>query len=348
MSTRPVVRRAFTLIELLVVIAIIAVLIALLLPAVQQAREAARRTQCRNNLKQFGIGLHNYLSTHRKFPKANYFVAGNNGDSTGYRSPGFHTMLLPYVDQGPLYNQINFNVRYDVAPNTTLRLTKVAAFLCPTDLPFPDPSSGPGNNYVGSAGPSLFMIEASPGAGIGNPPGTQIAATDQIGVFNMNKNIETRDITDGTSNVIAMSESIVGDNNNSVVNQQSDLFRPVSFPGGMPNTFATSAQLNTYGTSCRAVTTHYSDTRKFWMNGMPAQTIFNTLNPPNSPNPDCHECSSCSWYDSRGVWTARSRHTGGVHVLLADGATRFVSNNVDFLTWERLGAIGDGNAIGDY
>lgn len=341
-STR---RRAFTLIELLVVIAIIAVLIALLLPAVQQAREAARRSQCKNNLKQFGLAMHNYLDSHRVFPRANFYT---RSDSTGYRSFSAHTMLLPYLDQAPLYNKINFTMRYDQAPNSTLRLNVIPAFLCPSDLAWPNSANGSGNNYVVSGGPSLFMISPTPGGGIGGPPGTQIAETDQIGVFNMRKNIETRDITDGTSNTIAASEGVTGDNNAAAFRLMGDMIRPVAFPGGMPNTFATSAQLDAYGASCRGRTTHYSDPHRFWMNGQPEQTVFNTLNTPNSPNPDCHECTACSWYDSRGVWAARSRHTGGVHTLLTDGSTRFVSDNINNLVWQRLGAIADGNPIGEF
>ncbi|MCB1129315.1 MAG: DUF1559 domain-containing protein, partial [Verrucomicrobiae bacterium] len=124
-------RRGFTLIELLVVIAIIAILIALLLPAVQQAREAARRTECKNKLKQLGLALHNYHDTFRAFPAAFY-----RGTTT---SPGWGwgTMILPYIDQAPLYNQWVMTVSYDNGQNQTARRTKLAAYKCPSDLAYP-------------------------------------------------------------------------------------------------------------------------------------------------------------------------------------------------------------------
>ena len=83
------------------------------------------------------------------------------------------------------------------------------------------------------------------------------------------------------------------------------------------------------------------------MNGIGAQTLFNTLNSPNSPNPDCHPCAGCGWYDSAGVWAARSLHVGGVHTLMADGSVKFVSENTDNLNWQRSGAIADGNTVSE-
>ncbi len=352
-------RLGFTLIELLVVIAIIAILIALLLPAVQQAREAARRTQCRNNLKQLGLALHNYHSTFDKFPCANYF---SSQDSTGYRSSGVLTMLLPYIDQAPVYNQLDFNRRMlDQAPNNTIKNTRLSALLCPSELGWRGAEAG--NNYVFCGGPSLFMISPNPAVGIGGPPGTQIGVNDQIGMFNMRRAINMRDLIDGTSNTIAASEALCGDNNAAtfagmvsanVMQAPADHVRGVAFPAGMTNTFPPQAVLNTYGVSCRAAVTtpsaanHHSSTHREWINGAPGQTIFNTLNNPNSNNPDCHECTNCSWYDSRGVWTARSRHTGGVTTLMGDGAVKFVSDNIDNATWQGAGGIQDGRVLGEF
>jgi prepilin-type N-terminal cleavage/methylation domain-containing protein/prepilin-type processing-associated H-X9-DG protein len=351
-------RFGFTLIELLVVIAIIAILIALLLPAVQQAREAARRTQCRNNLKQLGLALHNYHSTFNFFPCANYYSAQ---DSTGYRSSGVLTMLLPYFDQAPIYNQLNFNNRMnDQAPNNTIKNNKIPGLRCPSERDYP--GTEPGNNYVFSGGPSLFMISPNPAVGIGGPPGTQIGFNDQIGMFNMRRAINFRDVLDGTSNAIAASEALFGDNNanvfSGIVNGKStlptDLVRGIAFPAGMTNTFAPKAVLDSYGVSCiaavaaPAAANHHSSTHREWINGQPGQTIFNTLNNPNSSNPDCHECTNCSWYDSRGVWTARSRHTGGVTVLMGDGAVRFTSDNVDNNIWQGAGGIADGRVLGEF
>jgi len=181
-------------------------------------------------------------------------------------------------------------------------------------------------------------------------PGTPIASTDQIGVCNLFRNVPISDIRDGTSNVIAVSEAIVGDGNSSVFTL-GDVIRGVNMPAGFPNTFATQAQLNTYSSLCLASgspPTHYGITGKNWINGMPGQSFLNTLNPPNSPNVDCMECGGCAWYDARGVINARSRHTGGVHALMADGATRFITNSIDVTTWQRLGAIADRQPLGQF
>jgi prepilin-type N-terminal cleavage/methylation domain-containing protein len=354
-------RYAFTLIELLVVIAIIAILIALLLPAVQQAREAARRTQCRNNLHQIGLGLHNYHSTFNLFPCANFFSVQ---DSTGYRSAGVNAMLLPYIDQAPIYNQLDFNARMlDQAPNNTLKNTRLKNMLCPTDVGWRAQEAG--NNYVFCGGPSLFMLSPNPAVGIGGPPGTQINYGDQNGMFNMRLAISFAMLPDGSSNTIAASEALIGDNNTAwfggtdtptTMILPNDLVRGIAFPAGMPNTFASKALLDAYGASCRnsgvmtapSAANHHSTNHREWINGQPGQTIFNTLNPPNSNNPDCHECTNCSWYDSRGVWTARSRHTGGVTVLMGDGAARFVSENIDFAIWQNAGGIMDGKVLGEF
>ncbi|HVJ66455.1 MAG TPA: DUF1559 domain-containing protein [Caulifigura sp.] len=351
-------RFGFTLIELLVVIAIIAILIALLLPAVQQAREAARRTQCRNNLKQLGLALHNYHSSANRFPCANFT---SWSDGSGYRCAGVIALLLPYFDQAPIYNQLDFNLRMlDQAPNNTLKNTKLEAVKCPSDSPFP--GTEPGVNYVFSAGPSLFMISPS-GGGVGGPPGTQIAFQDQIGMFNMKRSINFRDLKDGTSNCIAASEALVGDNfankfsgqiNATTMRNPTDLVRAVPFSAGITNTFSPKAALDQYGVDCRAAVAapssanHLSTPHREWINGQPAQTIFNTLNNPNSPNPDCHECVNCSWYDSRGVWTARSNHTGGVNTLMGDGSVKFVSENIDNNTWQAAGGIQDGQTVGEF
>ena len=327
-------RRGFTLIELLVVIAIIAVLIALLLPAVQQAREAARRTQCKNNLKQFGLSLHNYEGTHRVFPLVpgpSVTDSGTWGNSA-WRGFSAHLQILPYMDQAPLYNQFNLNamVQDGGANNALATTTRIPAFRCPSDTAT---GVNPGVNYAVSGGPSTWW---------------HVAAGDSVGMFKCQQAVAIAAITDGTSNTIAASEVLIG-SGGGTFNPQRDLVRGQAFPSGMPNSFATQAQLNAYGTQCLAsLGSINQSTRQLWANGIGGQTVFNTLNVPNSPNPDCHPCTGCGWFDSTGVWTARSLHTGGVHALMGDGSARFISSNVDFNTWQRLGSISDGQAIGDF
>ncbi len=328
----------FTLIELLVVIAIIAILVALLLPAVQQAREAARRSSCKNNLKQLGLAMHNYHETHGVFPMGRFKSSLDSGTNGSWAWRGFsaHAMLLPFMEQAPLYDRLDFDYMmwYNNAntDNGTLKNTKIPTFQCPSDLKYPGGS--PGVNYVVSAGPTTWW---------GRP------LSEQHGMFNWNRVISFRDLIDGTSNVIAASEALHGDNTGGAYDPQRDLVRAQAFPSGWTHVFTTRVMLDTYGTQCSAGSAnHHSHEHRDWANGIGGQTVFNTLNTPNSANPDCHPCGGCGWYDSSGVWTARSRHKGGVQVLLGDGAVRFVSENVDFLTWQRLGHISDGNPLGEF
>ena len=329
--------RGFTLIELLVVIAIIAILIALLLPAVQQAREAARRTQCKNNLKQLGLALHNYHDTFNTFPPAHIRTQSAvpaNGALTGWRGFSLHAMLLPYIEQAPLYASIDFNTYFDAtAGNNTARRIPLAAFLCPSDTPFPASVERGNNSYPGCMGPSLGQYV------------TPVGLRD--GVFNFDVNVKMRDIQDGTSNTIAFGEHLIGDNNNATY-RPGDVVRGITW-SGTNLTKPTAAELTTYGTACDGgKANHHSHGGREWAIGMPAQTLFNTFAPPNWKFPTCQPCVGCGWMDSQGAFPARSRHTGGVQVTLADGSSRFVSENVDLATWQNLGSTRGGEVLGEY
>jgi len=207
-------RKGFTLIELLVVIAIIAILIALLLPAVQQAREAARRTQCRNNLKQLGLAMHNYHDVFGLFPPGwigvDTGVTPNVADANGGSGIGWGTMMLPYLDQAVLYNKMNFSVNIIAPGNAVARAAIVQPFRCPSDLgesfwDITDMQGGggtvlatlPTSNYVGSAG--SVEIDSC----IALPSGQQCT---RDGAFFHNSSIHIRDITDGTSNTFLAGE----------------------------------------------------------------------------------------------------------------------------------------------
>lgn len=209
-------RRGFTLIELLVVIAIIAVLIALLLPAVQQAREAARRTQCKNNLKQLGLALHNYHDIFNVFPSGWIGVQGGiQTAQAGINGAGWGAMLLPQLDQSALYNQFNPNVAIENPLNDTFRLQTLAVFRCPSD-PQPerfkiDADGSPGTticelaiaNYIGSFGTdSVDGCENAPGLAPVRANGQ--CASD--GVFYHNSSVKLRDVFDGTSNTFLAGE----------------------------------------------------------------------------------------------------------------------------------------------
>ena len=331
-------RRGFTLIELLVVIAIIAVLIALLLPAVQQARESARRTQCKNNLKQLGLALHNYHDSFTTFPPFHIRTTDTTAaipNNTGWRGYSAMSMLLPYIDQAPLYNQINTNCEWDNASNTNARRTKIAGFRCPSDSPFPGSADVGNTNYAGAEGPSTGW--------------TSIGVGQRDGVFAYDIIVRMSDIRDGTSNTISFSEQLIGDNNNAAYTV-GDVVRGIAWAGSTRYK-PTMSDLQTYGDSCNttaALANHHSHNGREWIVGLHAQTVFNTAAPPNWKLPTCQECTGCGWMDSAGIFPARSRHTGGVHVQMADGSVKFVSDNVDLTVWQNAGSIKGGEPSGDF
>ncbi len=214
-------RRAFTLIELLVVIAIIAVLIALLLPAVQAAREAARRSQCVNNLKQIGLALHNYHDVNGTFPMG----AGSGMYSLGsYNSKhnwSIHAAILPQLGQTPIYNSINFNWGTADAPtqiptypiNSTAIQTQINTFLCPSDPngTAQEASYGDANNdYFGSVGATTDTLGyQTNGKGFGTGAAS-LATVPFSGLFGFQMSKSIANVTDGTSNSVAFAESTVG------------------------------------------------------------------------------------------------------------------------------------------
>ena len=184
-------RRAFTHVELLVVIANIGILVGLLLPAVQAAREAARRMQCSNNLKQLGLALHNYELAHRKLP----FCSGGTGTSYSALS-----LLLPYMEQGNLHQRINFSLASSDVLNDVPRLTEVVGFRCPSDQENTRPSAGGAVNYYPNKGTTTLWQDAN-----GN------------GIFFRNSGVGFRDILDGTSNTAGFSERLLTDGSNAIV-----------------------------------------------------------------------------------------------------------------------------------
>ena len=273
-------KRGFTLIELLVVIAIIAILIALLLPAVQQAREAARRTQCKNNLKQIGLALHNYHDAHNMFPRLAFGKANSGNPSWGdlpWEGFGPHTMILPYMDQAPAYNRLNFNVSMSVSPNVEVSQMALAAFVCPSDSPWEPGDStwtgGRGNNYVFCTGPNFVY---------GVPLGVQ------RGFVNLDRNVRMGSLTDGSSNVVATAERCHGDSNSGRFIIEGDAVQLGH--GGLGaiagNEFMDQNALRTQINSLCPVPTgaggHYSSIGETWMRPANGWTMFGTMSTPNS------------------------------------------------------------------
>lgn len=342
------IRSGFTLIELLVVIAIIAVLIALLLPAVQQARESARRTQCKNNLKQFGLALHNYHDTYNLLP----------GFSTGSGTPaanGFRTRLsgivalLPYIDQAPLYTQI---MNDGLVPWTGggYWSQKLAANVCPTDAGVSAPGGGTfgKRNYVFCAGDGI----STTGDNGGSSTPIIVATRGMFGALSFSG---LSACSDGTSNTLAMAEAVAP--------LASNGFGMVAATTGTATPAACQALYNA-GTRTYPGGGYTGDTSRGyrWGDGAAYFSAFTTAVPPNSAN--CFTGGADHW--NSGFYTASSMHTGGVQVLMMDGAVRFISENIStgnlaasppslsaggqspYGVWGALGSRSGGEVVGDF
>ena len=315
-------RPGFTLIELLVVIAIIAVLIALLLPAVQAAREAARRAQCVNNLKQMGIALHNYHDVNGALPLGRTFQSGT------YKPFSQQARILQFIEQGTIYNTLNFNWGSYDPPNSTATATNVNTFLCPSDVSAPIPAGWAGLNYRANEGTSVAMWYGADDTtnvnnGIVPPPN---------GLFFSSTQVRIADVIDGTSNTAAFSEHVLGDFNQNVATDFSDTFEPGTHPVTSDDAY----------TQCLATAVNnlsqqgYSNVGAPWTYGYHSTTSYWHSAPPNA--------RSCMFPPSRISTTANSRHSGGVNVGLADGSVKFIKSSVDLTAWRALGTR-NGNEV---
>lgn len=321
-------RRGFTLIELLVIIAIIAILISLLLPAVQSAREAARRSQCKNNLKQIGLALQNYHDYAQMFPKANYMVstaAGTFPTTNSYQWEGrsWLFMLFPQMDQAALFKKIPPCLPWADAAYTATRRTRLPTLVCPSDRTFPGADQG-NCSYHASTGPNLGWVGP--------------AASD-VGMFHVNYSVSFKDVRDGSSNTIAAAEGLIGDNNSGVYDI-ADYVRSVPLVAGWTTSTVSPplAEVESYGQACAAgIANHSSAGGRDWLAGTFAFDIYNTIAPPNWKYPSCSDCPSCGYADDTGVNPSRSYHQGGTHHLMGDGAVRILSNTIDFKLYQGLG-----------
>ncbi len=317
--------RGFTLIELLVVIAIIAVLVALLLPAVQQARAAARRTQCKNNLKQLGLALHNYADTHRMFP-AGHLDTGTTGKAYRHQF-SWMTYLLPYIDQENVYQLIDFrkigpsnsqpNPNGSVPNNPAFEpagKVDVAVFICPSDPTGRVDSKWAPTNYLGNQGTHC-----------------RCRGLKCNGIFGHNTWTRLSQIIDGTSNTIAIGETLKGDLNPSTL---QDNYIYARRGGGVG---ANAENID----SCQSLPPNASDRATIWIGGWPQHNMFSTNRPPNDPRFDCKAPSNgCTNF------AARSAHPGGAQVLHCDGSVHFVSDSISTQVYQALGTRNGGEAIG--
>ena len=365
-------RAGFTLIELLVVIAIIAVLIALLLPAVQSAREAARRIQCTNNLKQIGLALHNYHSAAGSFPPGSAIngVAAAPGLYASWEpNMSAQAMLLPYIEQSPVYNALNFNfgAEYDLGMNTTSVLTIIAGYLCPSD-PNADKRINT-NSYYACMGTTTDYMFNPPIAGGANWMGTtpSVTFTGSTGLFAQAVSYGVSDCTDGTSNTIAYAEGLMGDSMATSVwgtvrtppskyrgnmvygaDPNDDLNRPHD---AFQNPALVVAILQKCSITFQTTTTNIGDDHGYrWSMGITGYSLFNTIQTPNDalfPFSACRlDGDPFNYPDSGFAYGSSSAHPGGINVGFADGSVKFIKNSINRLTWWSLGTKGNGEIVG--
>lgn len=308
-------RRGFTLIELLVVIAIIAVLIALLLPAVQQAREAARRVQCKNQIKQLGLALHNYHDTHGTFPSGVITDAFPPCQRPNISMAPWSVMVLPFLDEAPRYNAFNlsgtFGGMFTYEDNTTesaRQKMRNPKFECPSD-----PNSNAGNansNYLGIMGGCIdgndagcCLVQGQWGGRYGS----------DNGIFYSNSSVRIRDVGDGTTNTLLLGES-----------------RYLQLAGGIPGWYSTWASGFYRGSDMSS--------------GPQYTTVVAVIEAINSSN------TNPATGDTHSVMNNRlgSYHVGGTHVLMVDGSTQFFSQNMDMTLMRSLARKRDGLPLGSF
>lgn len=314
-------RKGFTLIELLVVIAIIAILIALLLPAVQQAREAARRTQCKNNLKQLGLAMHNYLDAHSRLPLCL--------NSTS-KPISVHAYLLPYLDQSPLYSLIDFNTSWNSATNTTACGKVVESFLCPSQPTVSMPAGWAGTNYRANQGSNILY-----GMPTTDPANSNFGQPGSNGVFISGLSLKLADVTDGTSNTAAFSEHPFADFDQLRTNPY-DTFRPGTYPNNADEAYRDCRNVDTTNLAMQGV----SNVGAPWLQSYHSTTQYFHSIPPNG--------RSCMYPPGRIATTAASYHVGGVQMTLCDGSTRFVGENIDIKVWRAIGSRDGNETFGEF
>jgi prepilin-type N-terminal cleavage/methylation domain-containing protein/prepilin-type processing-associated H-X9-DG protein len=329
-------RGAFTLIELLVVIAIIAVLISLLLPAVQAAREAARRMQCTNNLKQIGLALHNYENTVGALPPCYLEVFATPTSTKSYYKSEWSVIarISPFLELVNHYNAINFEMTYDDPQNTTVSATTIPSLLCPSD-----PLSGPLDDGHGRNEGTMSY---------GNLEGDWyvwwLAGPQNRSAFSPNFSRRLAQFTDGLSNTMVFGETQISHYQ----------LRKCSSNGGMtPDSFPDTSQSPAFIQSMASQCSETAQSHQKWANG---KVFFNGLTTALTPNTKVLLPGDPNAYDlvthdenqggaTFAALTADGYHPGGVNCLMGDGSVRFVKDAINGQAWRALGTIAGGEVI---
>ena len=353
-------RRAFTLIELLVVIAIIAVLIALLLPAVQAAREAARRSQCVNNLKQLGLAVHNYESSNSCFPLKDMYPNASSY-SCGWTS-SWPLALLPGLEQSAMYNAYNFvytveGANFDTgctsgfgSTNLTVGQAQINTLLCPSESLGQKPDQTNGGfgtmNYYGNlGGPGVIATHSGTivpnNAGVSSTIGSTYAPGGPVSFAG---------VTDGLSNTALFSEKLYGAPNLAITagsnNAKRGLFTPTATSA---HDSGSQANAQTFVNNCLAIagtaTSTSSNSGRSWSTAYPPYSVINAYTHFGAPNSLACSNENTTWGGPSASLPPTSNHPGGVNVCMADGSVKFFKNTINLATWWALGTRNGGEVI---
>ncbi len=359
LNTRYARSKGLSLVELLVVISIVLALLGLLVPAVQSARESARRIQCSNNVKQFGLAIHSYASVLNSFPPGRLVVvspsdthapSANSNATTGNGTCfSAFAFLLPQLELATVFNQVNFSFGPDTAANNDMSIQQPSVFLCPSDTSIRALPQGSGfvgvSNYALNTGATLAVSPK-------NPRGIAVN-----GVFFENSRIRFADIIDGTSHTVCISEQTLSDpsdkaNNNGLWNGLFPTSGFILTTGN--NNVNNGPELVNYPQDCITGNRFQLTRGNRLLYGAPGHTMYNHLRTPNDIHVDCrgglpHSQRNFYWWSRLSHNTAaRSRHAHGVYALFCDGHVQFITANIDGQIWSRLGNRHDGEVVHDF